>query len=468
MHRSSLTAGASFEARRTGLARILFAILHPRHARAASVNAEMVRLMFGSRHAEIPLGDIETIDRAGAGLRSAVSIRHAAGDARVSGLSGADANALADAIETARCEWWCRAVASRAGALRPVHDRIAELADPARYLTADALRDLEYDARTAAGGFAVRWPEALSDAPEIRMLRDILEFLEAPDDAGAKANEAFVDNELIRSRELFDRLEARPLTEEQRRAVVVDERRNLVVAAAGGGKTSVIVAKAGWLVRKRHRRASELLLLAFARDARREMEERMEQRLGAAIAREVTVCTFHSLGMAIIGKAEGKRPALAAAAENDQKLFHLLKRIVADLFTDRGFSTTIREWFQEAFAPYRSTHEFRNWSEYYDYIRNFGIRSLKGETVRSFEECEIANFLYFHGVAYEYELPMNVISRPRRSASTSPTSIFPNTASISSISASTPRGTRRPSSTGSNIGGRWSGSAASMPSTARS
>ena len=282
MHRSSLTAGASFEARRTGLARILFAILHPRHARAASVNAEMVRLMFGSRHAEIPLGDIETIDRAGGGLRSAVSIRHAAGDARVSGLSKVDVNALADAIETARCEWWRRAVASRADALRPVHDRIAEFADPARYLTADALRDLEDNARTAAGGFAVRWPEALSDAPEIRMLRDILEFLEAPDDAGTKANEAFVDNELIRSREFFDRIEARPLTEEQRRAVVVDERRNLVVAAASGGKTSVIVAKAGWLVRKRYRRPSELLLLAFARDARREMEERMEQRLGAA------------------------------------------------------------------------------------------------------------------------------------------------------------------------------------------
>ena len=63
------------------------------------------------------------------------------------------------------------------------------------------------------------------------------------------------------------------------------------------------------------------------------------------------------------------------------------------------------EWFQEGFAPYRSQEEFRNWGEYHDYIRKFDIRSLKGETVRSFEECEIANFLYLHGVAYEYEAP---------------------------------------------------------------
>ena len=99
---------------------------------------------------------------------------------------------------------------------------------------------------------------------------------------------------------------------------MIDERRNLVVAAAGSGKTSVIVAKTGWLVGKGFRKPSELLLLAFARDARREMEERMDERLGTAVARAVTVRTFHSLGMAIIGEAEGKRPSLAATAENDR------------------------------------------------------------------------------------------------------------------------------------------------------
>ena len=123
----------------------------------------------------------------------------------------------------------------------------------------------------------------------------------------------------------------------------------------------------------------------------------MAKRLGPAIARHVTVCTFHSLGMAIIGEAEGKRPALAATAENDRTLFELLKGIVADLLADRELSATLREWFQERFAPYKSEHEFRNWGEYHDYIRKFDIRSLKGETVRSFEECEIANFLYLNG-----------------------------------------------------------------------
>ena len=102
----------------------------------------------------------------------------------------------------------------------------------------------------------------------------------------------------------------------------------------------------------------------------------------------MTVRTFHGLGMAIIGEAEGKRPALAATAENDRALFDLLKGIVADLLADGELSVTLHEWFQAGFAPYRSEHEFRNWSEYHDYIRKFDIRSLKGETVRSYEQAE--------------------------------------------------------------------------------
>ena len=403
-HRPSLAADTLFRAERTGLARMLFAILHPRHARAVSVNAEAVRLIYGSRSADISLGDVERVDVAGGRLCS-VRIRHDERSSHVSGLPGKDASALANALDAARCDWWRRALAPQLETLRSVHERLAALADPPKYLTSDAFRDLEAEAESVAGGFAARWPDALSDAPEFRMLRDILEFLEAPGDARAKANEAFVANELARSRELFDRIEARPLTEEQRRAVVIDERRNLVVAAAGSGKTSVIVAKTAWLIRKRYRKPSELLLLAFARDARREMEERLDGRLGATIAGDVTVRTFHGLGMAIIGEAEGKRPALATVAENDRALFDLLRGIVAEMLADSKLSDTLDEWFQEGFAPYRSQHEFGNWGEYHDYIRKFDIRSLKGETVRSFEECEIANFLYLHGVAYEYEAP---------------------------------------------------------------
>ena len=307
------------------------------------------------------------------------------------------------ALETARIQRWRQMLEAQIETLRSVHDRLAQCADPPAYLTRSAFAALRRDAEKAAGQFPADWPNTLADAPEIRMLQTIREFLDDPARSLEKANHTFVTNELSRSRQFFDRIEARPLTDEQRRAVVTDGDRNLVVAAAGSGKTSAIVAKAGWLLHRGDRRPPELLLLAFARDARKELEERLRKRLGADAVRGMAVSTFHSQGLAIIGEAEGQRPALAKAAEDDRALTDLLKNIVTELRADRTISATLLSWFQEQFAPYRSPHEFQTWGAYWDYIRRYGIRSLKGEQVKSFEECEIANFLYLHGVSYEYE-----------------------------------------------------------------
>ena len=385
------------------MASVLFGILRPGDAKGATVNASALRLTFVFRTREIPLGDIETVELKRGWWWGTVRIRHSSGEAAISGLSRADVMALATDLEAARVDWWRKALATRIETIRSVHERVAQLAEPRRYIARSVIRDLERDARDVAGEFPSRWPSTLATAPEVRMQRTILDFAKDPDQFRTRANKAFVENELSRSRAFLDQVEARPLTDEQRRAVVVDENRNLVVAAAGSGKTSVIVAKAGWLVRGGYRRPSELLLLAFARDARNELEERIRRRLGNAVGNAVTVRTFHSLGMSIIGEVEGRRPTLASEAEDPRALLGLLKAIVANLLADRDLSGVLLKWFQGQFAPHKSELECRNWGEYWDYIRRFDIRSLKGEKVKSFEECEIANFLYLNGVSYAYE-----------------------------------------------------------------
>ena len=391
--------------REPGLASLLFRISRSRDARAAAVEAAALRLTCASGPVEIPLGAIDSAELKTGWRWGRVRVRHASGEAAVSGLRRADAEALAAALEAARVDWWRRELASRSGELRSVHERLGQFEDPPEYVGRNLCLGLERAARELAGHFPGQWPDTLPDAPEAGMLAALRGFLHSPDALRARANETYVAGELKRCGAFFDRVEGRPLTDEQRRAVVVDEDRNLVVAAAGSGKTSVIVAKAGWLVLRGFRRPSELLLLAFARDARDELDERIRRRLGDEAASGATVRTFHSLGMSIIGKAEGKRPSLARAAEDDRALIDLLKKILAGLLADGEVSRALSTWFMDQFAPYRSDHEFRNWGEYWDYLRRFDIRSLKGEVVRSMEECEIANFLYLNGVPYEYEAP---------------------------------------------------------------
>ena len=359
--------------------------------------------MHGSRYTEIPIGDIVSA-KVETGLRwCGIRFHHSTGRATVSGLSQEDAWAFAEVLETNRVHWWRRTLVEEIAALHSVDERLLQLANPPEYMARSVFRELRRVVEKAVGQFADRWPKDLSNALEIRLLKKVEDFLKDPERRRADTNNTFVENELSRLQEFFDQIEARPLTEEQRRAVVIDDDRNLVVAAAGSGKTSVIVAKAGWLLHRGVRRPSELLLLAFAKDAQNEMEERVRKRLGNEASDGITVRTFHSLGMAIIGKAEGRRPGLAKVAEDEKALLDLLKSIITDLAEERKFLGALLKWFQSQFAPYRSEHEFRSYGEYWDYIRQHEIRSLKGEKLRSYEECEIANFLYMNGVPYEYE-----------------------------------------------------------------
>ena len=403
MNTDTLEKVTSLRVARTRLAAFLYAVLQPRHAKAVTLDSNLLQLEHWFRSSEISLGNIESAELKPGWIWGRVRLRHNRGEAVVSGLSLDDAQSFAKALEIARVHWWCRTLTSQINELQSVCDKLAQLADPLTYLRLSAYTELRREAESAAGQFTLCWPNSLSNAPEIQMLRTVLDFLQDPKRFRKKVNAAFVANELNRSQGLFDRIEKRPLTEEQRKVVVIDDDRNLVVAAAGSGKTSAIVAKASWLLHKGYRRPSELLLLAFVRDARKEMEERLRERLGDDAKNDITVSTFHSLGLAIIGKVEGRRPAIAKAVKDEQKLISLLKSIVSELIADQEISETVLAWFREQFAPYRSPHEFKTWGAYYDYIRRYEIRSLKGEKVKSFEECEIANFLYLNSIDYEYE-----------------------------------------------------------------
>ena len=114
----------------------------------------------------------------------------------------------------------------------------------------------------------------------------------------------------------------------------------------------------------------------------------MEQRIGLPI----TVSTFHALGRSIVAQVERKAPSLARLAEDEKALMLFLRQQVLTLLeTDRAFSRDFGEWCQGHFAPYRSLWSFSSLDEYYSYLREFELRTLNGELVKSLEECEIAN-----------------------------------------------------------------------------
>lgn len=214
-----------------------------------------------------------------------------------------------------------------------------------------------------------------------------------------KRNADFIEKEIVRFKDYFDRLESYPLTDDQRRAIVVDEESCLIVAGAGTGKTSTIIGKAGYLIEKGLAAPEEILLIAFNKDVASEMSERALFRL----KRKLNARTYHSLGLEVISQSEGVKPSVTELASDRVKLPKKISEFIRNRSTDENFSRMISNYFLFHFSPYKSMFEFNSWGEYIEYLIKFDIRSLKGDIVKSFEECDIANFLYINGIDYEYE-----------------------------------------------------------------
>jgi DNA helicase-4 len=232
-------------------------------------------------------------------------------------------------------------------------------------------------------------------------------FIEVADDINAR----HLAKELQELKPFFDQVEKSPLTQEQAKAVVCFDNRILLVASAGSGKTSTMVAKAGYALRKGYFHADQILLLAFNKDAAAELRERIKNRLEplGLPADKVASKTFHAFGLEIIGAATGKRPTLAPWLESSQDL-EALQEMVDELKDhDEAFRTNwdlFRVVFGQDLPKFGMEQDSPDsWDRE---RKEAGFWTLNGEVVKSRGELLIANWMFYNGVKYEYEIAYRI------------------------------------------------------------
>ena len=220
-----------------------------------------------------------------------------------------------------------------------------------------------------------------------------------------RLNEEFTLRELKECSEFFASAEKAPLTEEQARAVICMDNWVQVVAAAGSGKTSVMVTKAAYALHRNLVEPDRILLLAYNTLAAGELQERIDLNLRRAgfDPGGVRALTFHSFGLSLIGLATGKKPSLAKFSEDTNRLRH------AHTIVERLGSAD--SMFAENWALLKTVYarDLPAWDEepldeYWDpSTRVKGFRTLDDKVVKSREEQMICDWLFMHGVQYEYE-----------------------------------------------------------------
>ena len=115
--------------------------------------------------------------------------------------------------------------------------------------------------------------------------------------------------------------QAGQLNREQRQAVEAQESEIAVVAGPGTGKTKTLVARIAYLVEQGVKPA-RITAVTFTNQAAQEMRQRLERQLGKASARAMTVGTFHSICMKLLGDVTllGDAAARRAAAQVMEEL----------------------------------------------------------------------------------------------------------------------------------------------------
>ncbi len=223
-------------------------------------------------------------------------------------------------------------------------------------------------------------------------------------------NEEYIKRELINQKEYFDNLFEYKIDNDQRKAILTDEDNTLIVAGAGSGKTTTIIGKTKFLIEKKNIKPNEIITISFTNSAVNNFKKKLNNDL-------VNCTTFHKLGLDILNENEIKKDVAR------ETLLHsiILKYLKSDIYKE----PEKLKYFIEFCALYMhipTNPDDKNLGEIYEIENGYDLETIKSkytnyktlknngdlttlnnETVRSYEELVIANYLFINGISYEYE-----------------------------------------------------------------
>lgn len=215
-------------------------------------------------------------------------------------------------------------------------------------------------------------------------------------------NANFLSNQKEKLGDFFAAVERNPLTDEQMDSCICMDDAVQIIAAAGSGKTSTIVARVGYALNENLAQPEQILILAFNRSVKEELEARIKERLrGIGNVDRINVKTFNAFGLEVIGKSTGRKPRLADWVQPGRDI-QAISEIVDDLRQrDPRFR---QDWdmFRTVFGRDVGGLETLNEASI-EAIGKGSIQTADGNRVKSQEERMICDFLFYHGVPYEYE-----------------------------------------------------------------
>ncbi|MBR6617567.1 MAG: UvrD-helicase domain-containing protein [Oscillospiraceae bacterium] len=201
---------------------------------------------------------------------------------------------------------------------------------------------------------------------------------------------------------MIGNVEGRQLDFQQMTCIVKESYNHLVIAGAGTGKTTTVVGKIKFLLKSEKCKPEDILVLSFTNASATEMRDRIQSETGCNIA----ASTFHKLGLNIISQADEITPKISQL-----KLRAFIKEQLQNLMKSDAYMSLLSSYLLYNKVVAKSEFDFTSEQEYKEYLTLNPPATLNHETVKSYGEMDIANFLTQNGIRYIYEHPYEVDTR---------------------------------------------------------
>jgi len=261
----------------------------------------------------------------------------------------------------------------------------------------------------------------LSKAPSFKQLTSsinvFLQKINSIPQMVANHNNAVAKAQVNKAYNLIGNVEGRKLDNQQMLCIVKKAYNHLVIAGAGTGKTTTIVGKIKYLLKSNLCNPREILVLSFTKASASEMKERINRETGE----EIDASTFHKLGLNIIAKCDGIMPKITQIS-----LQKFIKENLNQYMQQPEYLSILASYLLYNKVAAKSEFEFKSKSEYDEYLQLNPPMTLKNETVKSYGEMDIANFLSQNGISYIYEHPYHIDTRTDEYAQYTPDFYIPD------------------------------------------
>lgn len=246
------------------------------------------------------------------------------------------------------------------------------------------------------------------------------QFIEAYEHLPSKLqafNEWLANQKAADAAKLILPVEGKMLDNQQMRCITKEVHNHLVLAGAGTGKTTTIVGYVKYLLKKKICMPDDILVLSFTNVSAAEMSERLNKEIGKPIAAQ----TFHKLGLDIITTVQGKKPKI-----HSTDIRQFVRKQLDVLTQDPVYLRKLCVYLTYNGTEQKTEFDFQTEDAYLSYLKYNPPVTLKKETVKSYGELDIANFLTQNGITYVYEQEYPIDTRTSEFGQYHPDFYLPN------------------------------------------